>query len=475
MRLNPASLRRLVPLSVLALAPLLARCGDSGTGPASGGPSPSETFGAKDIFVDAGGGNDSNDGTRERPFATVDKAVFAADTGATIRLAAGTYTSSGLALRSRVSVVGSYEAGSWQRSKTNRTRIVWWSGAVRAIDADSLRLEGIDFAPEASSRLTAALELSSSFDVELRDVTITAPRGADPIVLVPPRPASPGTDGNVGREANLCPVQGATGGGGGFDGGHGGPGGALGGFAGTQGKGPAGGSAGAGGAAFKSGGAGRPASRVGADGADATAGGKAMFAYYLGGGYVSSAAAGQSGSPGGGGSGGGGGGGGGGLILAGFCGGGGGGGGGGGAGGDGGFGGFRGRPSIGLAVLPGSKVRLINVRIVTGGGGRGGDGTVGGVGGVGGKGGAGGATHSASVGAGGAGGAGSVGGNGGAGSGGAGGPSVGLLVVGDGMYTAQSVTYDVGPAGAGGAGAGTAPSGEDGIRAEVLHYDPPTP
>lgn len=146
----------------------------------------------------------------------------------------------------------------------------------------------------------------------------------------------------------------------------------------------------------------------------------------------------------------------------------GGGGGSGGCGGGGGEGGGGGGASIGI-YLWGSRPRLVRVRIAASDGGRGGAGGSGGAGGAGGMPTAGGSSFLSGCETGlstfgGAGGAGGQGGQGGGGAGGGGGPSIGVLLGGGAMPTADStgITIDTGTGGAGGAGAGTGAPGEPG-------------
>jgi hypothetical protein len=156
-----------------------------------------------------------------------------------------------------------------------------------------------------------------------------------------------------------------------------------------------------------------------------------------------------------------------------FSGGAGGGGGAGGLAGRGGDGGRGGGASASLVVLD-SAITLVDVLLVTRGGGRGGAGATGQPGSGGGAGGDGGAVSLASCGdgtepgRGGRGGIGGSGGIGGAGGGGGGGPSVGLVLLGDAMLheASSDVVYEVGLGGTGGDSPGNA--GEPGMQLETL-------
>ena len=154
----------------------------------------------------------------------------------------------------------------------------------------------------------------------------------------------------------------------------------------------------------------------------------------------------------------------------------GGGGGGGGCGGAAAAGGAGGGASFGIVSFA-SGMQILNVQVVTGGGGRGGRGGTGGIGGPGGGGGAGalGMTHSnnCSTRSGGNGAGGSLGGNGGVGGSGAGGTGgpVACVVHRGSSLVVQGLSCSLGSPGAGGAGGIGAPvgsTGPNGVSGNVL-------
>jgi hypothetical protein len=442
------------------------RADTTGTGPT--GP----TFGSSDVFVSPAGDN-ANPGTRQAPVASIRKAVSLADSGATVRVAGGTYAEV-VEAKSHVYIAGGYDPVSWNRdTAAHRTAIVNLSGAVVAQGVKDVQLDGL-FLSNDSAAIRAVVSLEASTGFVIRGSTIVSGRGGD-ATAVPdfiPAIADKGADGGEGKAADFCPPSktgGAGGSGGaGGDGGGGGTGGAVTGFAGSAGKGSGAGAGGAGGAVASAGSAGKPASRDGAagsDGAPDVTFGKYSIPY----GYVPGK--GMIGDQGENGPGGGGGGGGGGPVISPMCGGGGGGGGEGGQGGAGGSGGFSGGASIGIALQAGSELLLESSVVITAGGGRGADGGRGQYGGRGGSRGAGGYGDNL-TGRGGDGGAGGNGGDGGWGGAGSGGPSIGVMVSGGGSYTASAVTYRVGPGGAPGAGHTAASSGVKGDSAWVLTVAP---
>ncbi|MFO0587490.1 MAG: PGRS family protein [Polyangiaceae bacterium] len=142
----------------------------------------------------------------------------------------------------------------------------------------------------------------------------------------------------------------------------------------------------------------------------------------------------------------------------------------GGCGGKGGKGGVAGGSSIGL-VSVGATVTLKDVTIQTGNGDDGGDGAVGQEGGKGAAGGKGGgvpskSTHSPGC----SGGAGGAGGKGGKGGGGLGGHSLGIAYLDKAPTTSGTVKITVGTAGKGGAGPGGGAQANNGVAAETQAF-----
>ena len=430
----------------------------------AGGPQ----FPSGDVFVSAATGNDTNAGTQQAPVATIARGLAIADSGATVRIAGGSYREV-VSPRSNVDLMGGYEPASWARDTAGHpTTVVNTHSAVAAVGVHDVVLDGLRLVADSASGF-AVVTLDSSTGIVIRGSTISAPSGFDAPAapaFIPAR-ADGGGDGAQGTATDYCPpaITGGPGGSGGpgGNGGAGGTGGAASGFAGSGGAGSGAGGGGAGGAPAGDGAAGKPASHAGSAGPDG-AGGTGFGAYLMKIGYFGPTAG--IGTQGQAGPGGGGGGGGGGPVFAPICGGGGGGGGEGGAAGSGGNGGWSGGPSIGVVVSAGSELVLDASVVITAGGGQGGVGGVGQAGGPGGRGGYGGVGASLN-GRGGNGGAGGNGGDGGWGGGGVGGPSIGVLVLGGGSFTPTNVSYQIGAGGAGGAGRTAATDGATGDSASV--------
>ncbi len=444
----------------------LGACGGAAdaTGPGGGNGSNGQPS-ANDLYVSTTTGNNAGAGTQDRPLLTVASAIAIADSGQTIRVAGGMYDER-LVLKSHLQIVGGYDPSTWQRDTARFPTVIGDSTvAVKGIGVTDVVLDGLHLTNLRSSYFGVVV-LDSSDHIQIRGSTITAPTGLNGWNgYQSDSPGNAGGDGAPGMAGATCPPSRTGGAGGsepwaGFNGGKGGTGGLAGGFAGTPGAGVGGGAAGAGGAAFATGAAGKTPTVAAAKGDDGTGGATGFGSFTMRDGYVP--ASGTGGQQGANGLGGGGGGGGGGNALLVQCGGGGGGGGQGGYGGHGGYAGGGGWASIGIELGTTSQLELDNSVVSTGGGGKGGDGAAGQAGGPGGAGGNGGAA-SVGTGAGGKGGAGAVGGAGGAGGAGAGGPSIGVLLIGNAALTANSVVYQIGPAGAPGSSpvpAGAAVAGD---------------
>ena len=435
------------------------------------------------MFVASTGSDVSGDGSRAAPFATIGRAISAANAiggflTRAVYVGSGTYTS--FALSSGVSVYGGFVPGAWVRPAVLTPTTVSGPTPVNGIGVSNLRLDGFSITgTDASTPGTSAfgIRLGNSTDVRLVNMRITAGRGAN---------GNAGPLGGVGASGNAGgPGQaGASGSSSGGVGGVGGVGALPGGAGGTGGYDDTNGNTGAPGGGGTPGGVGGAASQAcsnvsqngqigisGSTGANGASGVGAMspgsfnsFSY-----AGVNGSSGTSGAPGTGGGGGGGGGGGHGdgfLCQADRAGGGGGGGAGGSGGGGGGGGGAAGG-SFGI-YLHGSTLSLLsNVEITTGAGGVGGAGGAGGVGGNGGAGAPGG-NRADDAGSGGPGGNGGRGGNGGGGGGGAGGPSIGIVLAsGSVVPGTTTVTFVIGAGGAGGVPAGTGTGGISGISASV--------
>jgi hypothetical protein len=420
---------------------------------------------AQTMWVSAGG-SDANPGTRASPLATIQAAIDAADNGgngADVYVAAGAYDET-LTLRSRVSVYGGFEPGTWIRDvATHRPVVSGQAIAVRGQASNDLTLEGLDILAAHATGVGAssiALLLDASTGVTLRWNAFTAGNGTGGAAGTTGDPGRRGSNGSGGANPTSLCVPGSPGGNGGSNyraGGKGGSGGLYGGFGGAKGSGTSGGNAGGGGSTGNNGGGGGDGKAAGAAGPDGAAG--TLFGGIDANGYQP--AGGQdglgTGAPG---FGGGGGGGGGGTAVS--CGPGGGGGGGGGEGGQVGTKGLGGGASIGVLLLGQTVAQIVDNGIATGSGGNGGSGGAGGSGGPGGSGASGGAKgcelpfNTPCTGVGGKGGNGTSGGRGGHGGGGGGGPSIGIVEGPAATATVSGNTFTLGTPGAGGASGGNA-------------------
>jgi hypothetical protein len=434
------------------------------------------------VFV-RDGASPSNDGlTPNTPVPSLAQALtIAASSGRSfVLIAEGGYEEAPIVLTSAISIFGGYASDF--RSRSNARALITSTGqtaiTVRnlAVPARFDRVSFITLPQSTPGQETRTVVVSGSgSNLTLTNVRIRAGAGGD---------GTAGNNGSNGAAGNRgANASGSSGGGGASVGGGNGASGRR------QASGPAGSSGSANGSSCGgSGGAGSGTGGLGCNDGNPRDGGNggngcnapqgSSGAGGTGLGFVSgedwSPSGGASGGTGGRGGGGGGGGAGGGedctapfnVCL--FCGTGrgGGGGGGGGAGGTPGTGGSGGGASIGM-LLNGSTVNVVNVEIVTEGGGDGGPGGRGGAGGSGGSGGAGQSTSSDQEGDGGDGGDGGRGGDGGCGGGGGGGPSVGVWQLGRGAGLNQvgPLTFGVAAGGRGGSSCGV--SGSNGIQSDV--------
>ena len=435
-------------------------------------------------------GNDANPGTRASPKLTIQAAINASSDGADVYLTAGTWdVSATITLRAGVGLYGGFDATTFLRDPAaNETVITGPSTAISGTGANALTIDGLTIRsadgiatdPEAN-RSSVGIAFQNSDDVAVTRNRILTGNGI--VGAQGTLPPFPETGGHGGLGAGSSGGSGGSGGVVSRPGGNGGDGGGSfagvctsGGATGGSGLGPSPGLGGAGNDSDGNGGNGGHG-LAGINGLNAS-GSAQSFGSVAAGAYVP--APGGNGGPGTNGSSGGGGGGGD-CLVVGFLtavhGGGGGGGGGAGAGRGGSGGGRGGGASLGILVTGQSTGLFIadNV-IITGDGGTGGQGTSGSLGSAGG-GGSPGARVAANGTLGGHGGNGGYGGGGGAGGGGGGGPTVGVVV--DATSATNLSSSDLagnvitlGVAGLGGAGGyGTneqfAPSGADGLRAEV--------
>ena len=451
---------------------MLAGCsGNDDSNPSNPNQPPGEGF-----FVSPTG-NDGNPGTDQEPFATLQTAIDnAAATGeiTNVYVAEGTYIlTRPLELKSKVKLLGGYDASSWQRDiQANQSLIQGYADSVtiRGRHADSVMIDGFTIVgadasqPQSGSpgKNSVAIALDSSLAVVISNDSIVAGIASAGNNGTAGANGAAGSNGGTGENAGLCPNAGGGGGGNYSAGGNGGSGGDFGGFNGGGGSGPAGGAGGDGGS-------------IGGDGGDGGNGGNGVAGASGAGGlsfgtlngiiYGPSNA--TDGAPGTNGSGGGGGGGGGGIII-GSCGGGGGGGGGGGQRGLGGTRGFGGGASIAIVLANGTTAHIDSNVIVSLSGGNGGNGGIGGTGNYGGYYGWGG--EPGGGGAGGYGGYGGTGGNGGRGGGGGGGPTIGILEDASSFSVLESNDITPGTPGVGGS-QGQGNAGEDGIRQAYRKLD----
>jgi hypothetical protein len=480
------------------------------------------------LFVDPVGGDDTDEGTRERPLKTIRAAMelLRADAGAgitTLYLAQGTYDEDQIVVDRPVSLQGSYGGLSreWQRKREYLTHLdagptglaVMGLGEGSGVKVEWVTITSANATTPGSASI--AMRVLGTRGLVLNNTTLVAGQGGagepgangdagtngpDGGAGFPGTGVEPGNGGGAPLhrcgEANHSGGSGRSGGrfGAGSMGNPGNPdGGTRGGIAGTQGTAQPQGQlsyyceAGHGqeGTAGSSGSAG-----------DAGPSGSGLGEVRGGTWVPSPQGRGGAGSPGTAGAGGGGGG------SGGACeegqagntpptnqaggGGGSGGGGGGGCGGQEGQGGGAGGASIALLLID-STIQAGNITLNTRGaghGGPGGEGGNGGQGGLGGPGADGGAILSGSLyndknytsfgGKGAKGGNGGNGGHGGHGGGGAGGPSVGVWCSNGGVFTTEGVTITerLGPAGDGGTSAANAGAGGQVIRYQSCEPSP---
>jgi hypothetical protein len=429
-------------------------------------------------------GDDNNPGTLISPKRTIQAAINAADAagvGGDVYVAEGEYTQL-IDLKAGVSVYGGYDESTWLRDASVSITSIKASGfvtnrvvgAVYGSGANNMTLDGLAIeSGEGRSTLqgwagsSVAVTLRASTGVTISNCAITAGAGQGGDNGAPGAPyANRANAGSVGgrggdciysccNDPTNCSKAGIGGTGTGRQGGDGGPGLNDKGCTGTAGAGnPFSGGLGGG---FSGGGDdGRSGSSIGTAGGNGP--GSSGFGDADAAGMYRPANEAQNGTIGGPGQGGGGGGGGGGNNFS--CGGAGGGGGAGGAGGLQGSKGMSGGASIGLWLVLGSDVAVVNTIITTGDGGVGGAGGEGGAGQPGGFGEAGGVGGGDGKGRGGNGGDGSQGGPGGHGGGGGGGPSVGVALDSGSKYRPSgSTTINLGAGG----DPGTSP-GNNGAR-----------
>lgn len=417
------------------------------------------------LFV-APDGNDTNNGTRTAPFATIQHAMNVAKIqgiGEDVYVAAGIYPES-LVLWGRISLYGGFQAGSWLRDTANYATVIQGGKtAIQGTYVDMLTLNGFQVQSGETTEYgenSVVIKLDNCIEITLSDLELIAADGFRG--LTPDRPEQPldAPSGAKGDDSCICATYGGAGGE--SPGLHSGGDGAVGnignGYSGLPGSGPDPGAGGEGGVYAWSAFSGDDGGD-GAVGLDCAIGGSGF-------GYVDDQgiywpAPGNDGDDGSIGSGGGGGGSGG-AFLA-WWGGAGGGGGCGGRGGLGGLGGLGGGGSFGIILATVSNVTIANCQITVGNGGNGATGGFGGNGGFGGTSGLGGngSGGGSSAGGGGDGGYGGIGGFGGYGSSGGGGPSVGIVQKSS-TVTTSDLFFELGEGGAGGlspsedAAAGTA-------------------
>ena len=444
------------------------------------------------VFVSSSlGDDDTADGTRERPFATLSQAVKSA-AGAPVYACAETFQEA-VAISGTAVVYGGRDCkNDWGQLDGTPTLVEAPVSAVALRIAAEAEVAMYDFALRAAD---AALDGGSSIAViagkdatlELTRCSIEAGAGApgrSQQVAAPAEVGESGTDGAsacataedvangpVGAQ-NVCGADTSSGGKGGN------------GYV-TKEKTRSGGGGAVGTDVSKNGGAGETdttpceAGGDGENGKDGGPGAGATGVGNIGSAFGFAGVAGVDGAPGTPGFGGGGGGGAKGGIGESLCpmtdaevqlgsGATGGSGGAGGCGGKGGAGGGAGGASIGVVSI-GANLVLTTVTIAVKSGGAGGSGAEGQSGGAGGPGGAGGIAEPAGLKAACAGGAGGSGGKGGPGGGGLGGHSIGIAHTGAAPDTG-SVIIDVGAAGAGGPGAAGAGDGAAGLSANVQSF-----
>lgn len=465
-----SKLKIMLSLAVLSVFMILG-CGGSNDNNNTTGPGGSTLEG---YFVSPIG-SDSNPGTQDSPFKTIQAALdYAAQLAepATVHIAAGEYDlTQSINLRGGISMRGGYDPVSWTRDMSMyRTVLVGASDVpvIHGYHQSSIIVDGFvikaahgtEVSDNNPGNSSVAVALDSCFAVTFSNDSVVVGNASAGGNGSAGNDGTPAGGGSSGANGGICPNAGGSGSTDGFYwGGNGANGGAAGGFSGTPGEGPDGGGGGSGGSLAGDGHDGSP----GGPGIDADPGAGGMSygaiedAMYI-------TANGLNGGYGGLGSGGGGGGSGGGSIV-GLCGGGGGGGGAGGWGGSGGLGGRGGGASIGFIVANFTEVNINSVGIFTGNGGDGGMGGTRGLGGGSGNGGNGG-NSGVGTGAGGDGGDGGRGGHGGHGGGGGGGPVFGIFEDFDSQSTRDEITTVLGNPGIGGTSDGNA--GADGAAEDYM-------
>lgn len=430
------------------------------------------------------GGHDENFGTKDEPFATIQRGINAASFagGGNVYVAGGIYKEV-VALKSRVNVYGGFDSSTWERDlrrfpSTIEGDLLNGVGVtVIAEDIASVIFNGFTLISpdtEKNNELvpmgnpSIGMLINNGQVITISNNIIIAGNAAEG------RPGAVGQDGSTvpppgepGTDAEGCATISLGGNGGsalGFtDGGKGGDGRIDEGINGSPGANTllANGSVIPGGA----GGRGGVVEEDGENGAEGATGLDGVHG--LGGRPFEPGARGEDGSNGGGGGGGGSGGG----ALTAACGASGGGGGSGGQGGQGGQGGNAGGSSFGMIVVLNSDVEILNNMIVPGDGGSGGEGGAGGQGGPGGAGGVGGLRFD-TQGAGGTGGFGGTGGAGGHGGGGAGGWSIGIYYDGSSRVLRTDNAFTLGAPGLSGLVPEGGNVGEDGDQVEVYQPQP---
>lgn len=456
------------------------------------------------VFVDGDTGTDTNAGTPEAPFQSLEAAVVAAEGGDVYVRSIGVYDTAAATLElGRSSLFGGFDAD-WNRDLSDRVVVEGAAIGIRITDADEVWLSAIDITTAAAGddRSAAAVSVTNVETLHIDDCRIVAGAGgravetphggsslgvaldtvSDARIVRSTVNAGPGADGRSGVVTGSSASAGSRGEDGqgrspGAGGSGRGAGSAVSGGDGGRGGSDANGSSapdgGAGGTATQPDGRPGSAGRGGAGGAGG-AGGDGTTTNPFGAPIGAPGTTGNAGGPGDGGRGGGGG------FGAGAVepgddedqpgepaldGGGGAGGGAGGAGTDGGRGGGGGSSSIGVWAVDVERLSIVESLIAATAGGDGGAGAGAVPAGVGGAGGTGALSEGSGAGDGGGGGGAGAGGAGGQGGGGAGGLSVGLHTSRVGTVQIDSSTMRAGRGGngaAGGFGGFAGRSGDDG-------------
>jgi hypothetical protein len=178
---------------------------------------------ARGVFVSAATGNDTDgaaDGTREKPFRSVSKALATAKSqkkNVYVCAGAGDYTEAQTltldAAFSGVSLFGGFSCADWTYSTALKSKIVSASPNVIIVDGVEGGLSLADFEVQAADATqlgtsSLAVQVRSSQSVALRRVKVTAGRGA---AGAPGRPGGKGADGVAGDAAQngkdaYCPT-----------------------------------------------------------------------------------------------------------------------------------------------------------------------------------------------------------------------------------------------------------------------------